>query len=797
LSHKTPHRISVRQLIDVCLKRGDLGGGYVSRTRALDGIREHSRLQAERGDGYKKEVSASIRVNHLDIELEVYGRIDGLFESKEPLVVEEIKTCLGSAQEKVDHPADPQSRMHMAQLKCYGHMIAVDRKLETIILQLTYVTVSTQALAHTKKEYSANELSSFFDSLAIQYCSILADQINWDKTRNESITELPFPYQTFRENQRDLAETVYKIIKNEKILFARAPTGTGKTIATLFPAIKALGLGHTDKIFYLTAKTIGRTVALKAVHDLKTAGLKLKSVVLTAKQKICFISDDFCDTENCPYARGYYDKIQKAMPDIRMFNTFDREKIERLASKYEICPFELSLDVSMICDVIICDLNYCFDPRVYLKRYFDPSRQKFTFLIDEAHNLHDRLRSMYSAVLTRSDILTVQRLLRDENPGLSRILVNINRQFTRLTPSVTLNEIPDELLSELKTFAARADQWLNQNREENETRAIVLDFYFKANIFLTIATYWDTNYKFYLEDLNKTGHLNKNGQLNENAPSSKKDLVLKLYCLDPSPIFSDLIQRGRSSILFSATLTPIDYHREMLFNQDTHPYAIDLASPFSRDHLGLFLYPGVETRYTKRAGYYHKIARLISRIVQSRQGNYLIYFPSYAFLNDVFQFIEKDDLNTEVLIQSRHMSETQRQDFLDAFSKGDPVTGFVIMGGIFGEGIDLTGEQLIGAVIISPGIPQICLERDLIRNYYDEKDHSGFFKSYQMPGFNRVMQAAGRVIRTHEDKGIVILMDERFSRQDYRRLFPEEWTGAKVIEDSNHLTTELETFWQV
>lgn len=783
MSNTISKRVSVRKLIEVCLKSGNLGGGYVSRTRALDGIREHSRLQAERGQGYKKEVPASVRVSHLEIELEIYGRIDGIFESKSPMVVEEIKTCLGSSQDMADHP----SKMHMAQLKCYGHMIAVERKLETIILQITYVTVSTQACAHKKKEYSAKELAAFFDTLTTQYCSILSDQVNWDKTRNQSIDTLPFPYQTFRKNQRDLAESVYKIIKNKKILFARAPTGTGKTIATLFPAIKALGLGHTDKIFYLTAKTIGRTVALKAVNDLKNVGLKLKSVVLTAKQKICFMSDDFCDTENCPYASGYYDKLNKAMPDIRMFNTFDREQIEHLALKYEVCPFELSLDVSMICDLIICDLNYCFDPRVYLKRYFDQSKQTFTFLVDEAHNLHDRLRSMYSAVLVRSDILAVQGLLRDINPNLSKILVNINRQFIHLkrackkegTSFLVADEIPEKLLSELKTFSGRADQWLDRNREENEIRAVLLDVYFKANIFLTIATYWDANYKFYLDQ------------------SGENEWMVKLYCLDPSPIFSDLIQRARSSILFSATLTPIDYHREMLFSPETHPYAIDLASPFSKDHLGLFLYPGIETRYTRRAGYYDQIAVLISRIIQSRQGNYLIYFPSYAFLNDVVQRMDTDTLSSDMLIQSPHMSEMQRQDFLDAFSTGRHVTGFVVMGGIFGEGIDLTGEQLIGAVIISPGIPQICLERDLIRNYYDKKDQSGFFKSYQMPGFNRVMQAAGRVIRTHDDKGVVILMDARFTRHDYRRLFPEEWAGARVINDPELLTTELEKFWQV
>lgn len=765
------------------MKRGDLGGGFVSRTRALDGIREHSRLQAERGEEYQKEVTVSAKVNHSDIDLEVYGRIDGIFETRSPLVVEEIKTCRNSPREKAENP----SAMHMAQLKCYGHMIAADRELDSVILQLTYVRISTHTHALVQHKFSAAELGSFFDSLTNEYCGKLSDQMNWKESRNQSIDSLPFPYQAFRKNQRDLAETVYKIIKNEKILLARAPTGTGKTIATLFPALKALGLGHIDKIFYLTAKTIGRTVALKALNDLKKAGLKLKSVVLTAKQKTCFISDEFCDPENCPFAIGYYDKIYTAMPDISMTDTFDREQIESLARKYEICPFELSLDVSMICDVIICDLNYCFDPRVSLKRYFDPTKEKFAFLIDEAHNLHDRLRSMYSSGLLRSDILTVQGLLREEHPGLSRILVNINREFIQLKSQckpetagfLVRDQIPEKLLSELRIFNGKADQWLDQHRKENETRSRLLDVYFKANIFLTISEYWDTNYRFYLE------------QLDEN------ELIIKLYCMDPSPIFSDLIKRAKSGIFFSATLTPLDYHCDMLFNKEITPYRIDLPSPFPKKHLGLFLYPGVETRYTRRASYYDQIARLICRIVQSKIGNYMIYFPSYAFLNEVFQHIGKDDLPTDVVIQSPHMSESLRQEFLDRFSSGIPVTGFVVMGGIFGEGIDLTGDRLIGAVIVSPGIPQICLERDLIRSYYDEKEGSGFFKSYQMPGFNSVMQAAGRVIRTPEDIGTVVLMDNRFERRDYRDLFPEEWSGVRVIKSPEKLSSHLEDFWRI
>lgn len=781
LHPKTSFRISVRQLVDYCIQKGSLGSGYVSRTRALDGIREHTRLQSRRGEGYKKEVSLKHKVKRPDFNLTLHGRIDGVFESAEPVIIEEIKTCRRPAQERAAHPAEK----HLAQLKLYGYIYAVKEGLKSVVLQLTYVRVGTHTTAKVVHTYSLESLAIFFDELVKPYCEYLAEQIDWRRTRNRSIETLPFPYPEFRQNQRELAEAVYSVVKNEKILFARAPTGTGKTIATLFPAVKALGLGHMDKIFYLTAKTIGRTVAVKALDDLTTAGLKLKFVVLTAKQKICFESDEFCDMETCPYARGYYDKLSVAMPAIRMHDRFDRDRIETLAREYELCPFELSLDISLGCDLIICDLNYCFDPRVYLKRYFEQNRQKYTFLIDEAHNLHDRLRSMYSASLIRSEVLMVQRLFRELSPQLSTSLIQVNRIMSRYKAqcrdqkrsNLILEDLPEDLLSELRDFSGLADNWLESHPEEHEARSALLDIYFKVNIFLTIASYFGENYKCYVE------------LLDEN------ELLIKLYCLDPSIIFSDLIHRCRSCTLFSATLTPVDYHFEMLFDQEKEPYSVVLPSPFPRAHMGLFLYPGVQTRYQKRAAYYGKIAGIIHQVIASKKGNYLIYFPSYAFLNDVAELIDMSVLESDILIQSPHMTEAERQTFLDQFDSARPVVGFVVMGGIFGEGIDLTGNRLIGAVIVSPGIPQICTERNLIRDYYDQKDGSGFFNSYQMPGFNRVMQAAGRVIRTDTDKGIILLLDERFQHRDYCNLFPEEWEPVQLIKDPEHLDISLHRFW--
>jgi len=778
---KKTFKISVKDIIGLCFKQGDLGSGYLSRTRALEGIREHTRIQGLRPESYKKEVPVSICLNHRDFDLKIIGRVDGIFESEDSIIVEEIKTCQHQAQQMADNP----SSLHLAQLKCYGHMIAEQRHLDSICLQLTYVRIGTQTSAENKADYTAAELKIFFNSLANRYIQILLDQINWQRIRNDSIKDLVFPYEHFRTSQRQLAETVYKIIKNKKILFAKAPTGTGKTIATLFPSIKSLGLGYIDKIFYLTAKTIGRTVAFKALEDLKAVGLKLKSIVLTAKQKICFVSDESCDMETCPYALNYFGKLSDAMPDISLHDTFDQALVETLAQKYELCPFELSLDISLICDVIICDLNYCFDPRVYLKRYFDHGKQKITFLIDEAHNLHDRLRSMYSAALYKKDVLKTQKLIREEIPDLSKSLVAINKTMIKMRRQCKndpahffqADEIAENFLSEIRTFSRKADRWLDKHNDDTDMRKGLLELFFQANIFMIIAGYFDTNYKFYVQSM------------------GGNDLIVRLFCMDPSPIFSDLIKRGQSCTLFSATLSPFDFHCQMLFSETIQPYSIDLPSPFPKENFGLFLHRGVKTSYRERPRYYSKIATLICDVITSKKGNYMIYLPSYAFLNSITQLIDKSDIDNDILIQYPNMSESERQEFLDAFSFGDPVAGFVVMGGIFGEGIDLTGDQLIGAVIVSPGIPQICPERNLIKNYYDQLDHTGFYKSYQMPGFNRVMQAAGRVIRTDKDKGVVVLAGERFNRRDYRVLFPSEWQEVCVVSDTRDLKTSLNKFW--
>ncbi|MCP3944638.1 MAG: ATP-dependent DNA helicase [Desulfobacteraceae bacterium] len=812
---KKTFKVSVKDLITATQQKNDLAQIFVSRTRTLAGIMEHARIQAMRPEGYKKEVSISTRVDHDLFFLDIFGRIDGMLDSQGLILVEEIKTTRLYPDLLCNHPLSS----HMAQLKCYGHMITKKKKLAAIDLQLTYSNPLSKKICEHKKNYSARDLKLFFDQTITAYIAQLETDTNWALIRNRSIKNLTFPYDDFRTGQRELAEAVYKIIKNKKILFARAPTGTGKTIATLYPAIKSLGLGQIDKIFYLTAKTPGRTVAIKALKDLKKNGARLKSVILTAKQKICFMPDKICDMDVCPYAQAYYTKLNQAMVKIIKHELFDQDLLETIGQTYQICPFELSLDISLVCDIIVCDLNYAFDPRVYLKRYFDKNAYKITFLIDEAHNLPDRLRSMYSADLLKSDILKTQKLVRDIAPELSKSLVTIHKELSRLkkkeltknkTDSLPhwahdpnfkeLTDLPENYMKAIEQFVATADLWLDKH-PNSPIRAELIDFYFMTTAFLTIARFFDNHYRFFIEK------------------KDDQDINTRLFCMDPSRVFSRLIQRGSSAILFSATFFPTAYYQTILFGSKETPnnctdenkepktlktkesdkiipYSIVLPSPFPKKNFKLMIHSNIQTTYKTRQHFFKEVARVITLTVNSKPGNYMVFFPSYAYMNHVVKIIEQENQVPGIQIQAPRMTELERENFLYQFTPQSQITGFAVMGGIFGEGIDLEGPRLIGVIVVGVGLPQICPEQNQIRAYYEARNEDGFFNAYQMPGFNRVMQATGRLIRRETDRGVVILIDERFTRTDYKNLFPEEWYPHETISNCRQLTKNLKAFWK-
>jgi DNA excision repair protein ERCC-2 len=775
-------KTSVRNLVEFVMKEGDLSpGGFQKRDRAQAGTQGHRRVQRFRPEDYEPEVDVFYLVEQEDLQLEILGRIDGIFTTEQPIVIEEIKTTT-LALSLIDEQHNP---LHWAQAQCYAYMYALQHGLTEIHIQLTYYQLDSRVEKAFRRDFTFAQLESFFVDLITPYLDWVRKIRDWHDRRDQSIHHFDFPYDAYRLGQRDLAVAVYKTIRNKEKLFVQAPTGVGKTIATLFPAVKAVGMGLVAKIFYLTAKTPGRLVAEKAIEDMRSVGLRFKSVTLTAKEKICFCAEVNCDPELCVFARNYFGKVKVALAEVYGQESFTRPAIVDIAQRYEICPFEFSLDLALWVDCIVCDYNYAFDPRVYLRRFFEYSSEPYVFLIDEAHNLPDRARSMYSAELDKRTVLALRRTLKPHLPDLARTLSQINQVLlakrklceTDGEQALVEQERPDDLIKAVWEFSQKAEDWLALNRPA-EFRQELLEFYFQCFAYLRTAEYFDTFYVSYFE---------RRGQA---------DLKAKLFCLDPAPLLTAALERSQSAIFFSATLLPMDYFAQILTGTSMHPKLM-LPSPFPPENVSLLIHNRISTKYVHRESSYEPIAEAIETICAAQQGNYLIFFPSYAYLAAVVELVRERIPERQLLVQDRGMTEEARETFLAQFSAANEETliGFAVMGGIFGEGIDLVGERLIGAVVIGVGLPQLGLERDLIKNYFDRQKNSGFAYAYQYPGFNRVLQATGRVIRTETDRGIIVLIDERFTHARYRRLYPPQWQGFQVVRSSEEIRDQLARFW--
>jgi DNA excision repair protein ERCC-2 len=777
-----PHSISVRSLVEFVMQSGDITpGGFQRRDRAQLGTQGHKRVQRSRPEGYETEVEIICEVEGTEPPLVVRGRIDGLYTNQEPVILEEIKTTTLSL-ELVTEDHNP---LHWGQAQCYAYMYARQQNLSEIRVHLTYYQLDSHEEKTFERHFTWAELEIFFYNLITPYLEWFRKVQAWQTLRDRSIAELEFPYDGYRPGQRDMAVTVYKTIRANDRAYIQAPTGVGKTIATLFPSVKALGQGLATKIFYLTAKTSGRLVAEKALEDMRQSNLYLRSVTLTAKEKICFCPPVNCDPEVCIFARGYFDKVKLALEELDQHQNFTRPVIEELARKYEICPFEFSLDLALWVDCIICDYNYVFDPRVYLHRFFDFSVEPYIFLVDEAHNLPDRARAMYSAELDKDTVLQLQRTLKPHVPALAKKLSEVNKILLEKRKAcqaedkdaIIEHELPEALIKLLREFCNKAEDWLvlNQNAE---FRQELLEFYFLCNSYLRTAEYFDTFYVSYFE---------RRGQ---------SDLRAKLFCLDPAPMLAFPLERSKATIFFSATLLPMDYFKKLLTGAADHSSRV-FESPFPQENVSLLIHNKISTKYAQRADSYDAIAETIETVLSSHSGNYLVYFPSYVYLNEVMERLKGKLPENQLLVQERGMTEEARDAFLSRFSSKNDETlvGLAVMGGIFGEGIDLVGERLIGVVVVGVGIPQLGLERDLIKEYFDRDLGSGFAYAYQYPGFNRVLQATGRVIRTDTDQGIIVLIDERFSQAYYRQLFPSHWRGYQVVKDTREIRKKLEDFW--
>ena len=780
-------RISVRNLVEFILREGDIdnrtGGGQDPENMQM-GSRIHRKIQRQMGSDYQAEVPLKTEIVCDGFTLKIEGRADGLIHTKEQVMVDEIKGVLREL-DRVQEPAG----IHLAQAKCYASMVAEQEEVDEIGVQMTYCQMETEEVKRFQYSYQSNELKVWFDGVIRQYEKWAKFQIEWRKARNASIKgiEFPFPY---RKGQRDLAVSVYRTILRKKKLFIQAPTGVGKTISTVFPAVKAVGEELGEKIFYLTAKTITRTVAEQAFETLREQNLKFKVITLTAKEKICFCEETSCNPDDCPYAKGHFDRVNDAVYELLMQeDVMSREVLEAQARKHKVCPFEMALDVSTWVDGVICDYNYVFDPDARLRRFFaEGGAGGYLFLIDEAHNLVERGRQMYSAELCKEDFLAVKKLVKGEAPRFAKRLEACNKILLAMKKECEHYKVLDNISHfgiQLMNVLSETDRYLEECVDK-EVRETVLDFYFQVRSFLNIYDGLDENYVIYTE-------YQENGRF-----------VLKLFCVNPAANLQKCLDKGNSAVFFSATLLPIQYYKRLLSTEKDN-YAVYIDSSFDTKKRLLMNGVDVSTRYTMRSReMYQRYATYIFRVVKAKMGNYLIFFPSYQFMEDVYQeftqLLASDEEEMELVIQQKHMDEEERENFLRAFEMGreKSLIGFGVLGGIFSEGIDLTNEKLIGTLIIGTGLPQVCNEREILKSYFDQKGLYGFDYAYRYPGMNKVLQAAGRVIRTEDDRGVILLLDERFQREKGKEIFPKEWADCErcrldIVEEKIRLFWEKQT----
>lgn len=822
-------RVSVRQLVEFILREGSIDNrkSGSADTAMQEGSRLHRRIQKSAAGEYYAEVGLRHTYKTSKYDIIIEGRADGIIDydwekhhslnrgasngdentlpavqADDKVIIDEIK-CTYKELRRITKPVG----VHLAQAKCYAFIYADECGLDNIGIRMTYCHIDTEEIKYFHEDYTYDELARWFAELMDEYKKWADFQFDWNEKRTLSIKQLDFPY-TYREGQKELASNVYRTIYHRRMLFLEAPTGVGKTISTVFPSVKAMGEGLAEKLFYLTAKTITRTVAQECFGLLSQNGLRLKTVVITARDKICFLKEKAadasaeCNPDVCPYAAGHYDRINNAMYDILTNEEhFTRETILGYAAKHNVCPFEMSLDMSLFADAVICDYNYVFDPRVYLKRFFAEGVQRdYIFLIDEAHNLLERGREMYSAALFKEDFLKIRKLLKDTAPRVAKLIDKCNRELLimkRGCEDYCVEEDIDGFANALVRMYSALDDYLDDH-DSFSGRNDVLEFFFEVSHFLNMYEIMDDSYVTYGRLLDDGG------------------FMLKLFNVNPARNLRQCMLRGRSAILFSATLLPIQYYKKLL-GGEPDDYEVYAKSTFDEKKRALFIANDVTSKYTRRGrDEFMRIAEYIKRIVSGRCGNYMVFLPSYSFLEQVYEcFMENffDSRTMECIVQEERMSEACREEFLLKFQgneecdlaagidfeieedeDGTSLIGFCVMGGIFSEGIDLKRDSLIGAIIVGTGIPQVGCERELLKKHFDAHGGSGFDYAYRFPSMNKVLQSAGRVIRTSEDVGVIALLDERFLEPQYRRLFPREWSGFDIV-DADSVADSVKLFW--
>lgn len=771
-------KISVRELVSFIHNEESIDNRKQSNHTALEGSKIHRKLQQSMDDKYQSEVILKTIYQGKKFNIQLEGRCDGIWKREEQIVIDEIKT----GELTFDQLEFERLKLFMAQAKIYAYIYAIQEQLEEVVVRVRYFCTKDERIDDYQKKFSSNELNKYYQETMKEYEKWLIFLDKYRLNRQKKLQSLKFPYDNYRKGQRELSVAVYQALSQEKCLFMEAPTGTGKTLSTLFPALKAMGEYNQGRIFYLTAKTITRQVALDTMKLFDDQHSEIKTIEISAKEKICFMNECNCNPDYCPFAKNYYQKQKLALWDLLNNGYFySSEQIREVAKKYECCPFELSLDLSLYSDVIVCDYNYLFDPQVYLKRFFEVEDSDSYFLVDEVHNLISRAREMYSKSLSLQSMKDFIGFLPKQKSRhrkiiqqfieycdeLKKLLKNKNYLFQK--------ELPDKLIDLGYRWSECFGDFLLELKEDIPNW--VQNLYFDLMSFLKISEYYDDHFSFLVE-------------LVDN------DLRLKIFCLDSSHLIREKLGFGKGSMLFSATLSPVKYYQNLLVGH-TGDLSFRQSSPFDQKQFQVLVADYMPMTYKYRSQMLDSLCELIKKATDIKAGNYFCFFPSFSYLEEVYQRYIQLYPEAEVLMQGRELKDVEKEAFLANFQPQNEqvILGFCVLGGVFSEGIDLKKNRLIGSIVVSVGLPQISKEQEELKAYFDEKNQKGFYYIYQLPGFNKIMQAAGRVIRTEEDRGVILLIDQRFSRKDYMQLYPSYWSNGVVVHDLNSTLCQLKEFW--
>ncbi len=772
--------ISVRALVKFLYGTGDLESQTKGKKNRLIGQELHLERQRSYTPDDLSEVHLETTFEDSDFTLHLRGRLDGLLKRGGTHIIEEIKST-ETALKLMDASTFPA---HMMQARFYAYMYMLEHGEKNLALWLTYIHHPSREIKTLKKEVDFESVKVDVLKAVEAYKAWLIIYETHQFEKEKSLEGLTFPHDNYREGQYHFMGAVYKTLMSETILYATAPTGIGKTIGALFSGLKTLK-DEKEKLFFLTAKNAGKTIAVKTMEDLKAHGLKIKAITLNSKENMCLRDEVDCDPDICPYAKGYYDRLRDALQDIFVHDdVYDQDLIMKYGEYHKICPHAFALDISNYADVIICDFNYVFDPRIKLIRYFEDTTYKPKLLVDEAHNLIDRTRSMHSASLPYSKIKAMSHSLKGIKPSplgkVKRLLSEMDRLIEthsiRKTGLYIDTFLSEPLLDSINSLVMTLADLLETHKKHKKRKAI-REAYFEVLEFSRISEYFTSAFRFTIEE-----------------DSDLKDITFNIVCLDASTPVSEIVRTyAKGSVFFSATLKPFDYFSNLITKGLGKPF--EVPSPFDPDALGLMVDVSTSTRYHDRPQSVGRILDTLYAMLESKKGNYIAFFPSYKYLNMVLEVFDKDSYH--VMVQKRGMTLRERRDFLNRFKEATPHSKilFSVLGGSFSEGIDYVGDMLSGVLVVGVAFPALSTKNKLLRDYYTSVGLNGFDYAYTYPGMNKVIQAVGRVIRTDEDRGIAILLDSRYAMGKYSALMPTHWRPLTIHEDQ-YIQTFIKDFWK-